>query len=243
VSVRTARSSGALEIEVKDDGAGIAPEFLPFVFERFRQGSVQDAARRGLGLGLAITRHIVELHGGTVTAASPGLGQGATFAVTLPGALREPPGGVRKRPRLASRSRASIPPAAADPLQGVRVLVVDDEADTRSVLRLSLEQAGATVDTGASITEARDAFRAARPDVLLCDINLGGEDGYALIRALRALPAGEGGDLPAIALTAYARSEDRARALAEGFDMLLAKPGPANLPALIAGLLDRGGAS
>jgi CheY-like chemotaxis protein len=240
VRVHVRGGKGSVEIEVKDDGAGIEPDFLPFVFDRFRQGRGQSSSRRGLGLGLAITRHLVELHGGTVSAASAGVGAGATFTVVLPCPAREERERGRKRRKLASQSPISSSRRAGRCLESIHVLVVDDEADTREVLRLTLEHAGAEVALASSVSEAREVFRRVRPDVLLCDLGLGREDGHALIRELRELSSDDGGDVPAIALTGYARSEDRDRALAAGFDLHLAKPGPPNLPEIIARLLEQG---
>jgi CheY-like chemotaxis protein len=157
--------------------------------------------------------------------------------VTLPAAPHDPAAAPGARRQLVSSPRDEADPP--DRLRGVRVLVVDDEADTREVLRAMLAQAGATVDLASSVNEAREAFRRARPDALLCDIGLGSEDGYALLRAVRLLPAELGGGVPAIALTGYARPEDRERALEAGFDLHVAKPGPADLPTVVAGLLRR----
>jgi signal transduction histidine kinase len=239
IDVGVTRREGSVEIEVADSGIGIDPEFLPFVFDRFRQGEWQHSSRRGLGLGLAIARHLVELHGGTVTAASAGPGAGATFTVVLPCAARDLAATSPRRARRSSSDRVGRE-AQDQCLRAVRVLVVDDEADTRQVLRLTLEKAGAVVETAATAGDARAAFRRARPDVLLCDIGLGREDdGYALLRELRELPGDRRGDVPAIALTGYAKPEDRERALDAGFQLHLAKPGPANLAAVVAGLVQR----
>jgi len=236
IEVSVTRRGEQVAIEVKDSGAGIEPALLPFVFDRFRQGEGMHTSRRGLGLGLAIARHLVQLHGGAVTAASGGPGAGATFTVVLPCPTGGPPSSAAKRGRLNSSSRASTPDSARC-LMAVRVLVVDDEADNREVLRLVLEKAGAVVETASSVTEALAAFEAARPDVLLCDIGLGREDGYDLMRQVRALPGGRGADIPAIALTGYAKPEDRAQALEAGFQLHLAKPGPPDLAMVVAGLL------
>ena len=238
VVVTMQRVPQGVEVAVQDTGSGIEADLLPFVFDRFRQGdSSSSSSRRGLGLGLAIARHLVELHGGTVSAESAGPGAGATFRVVLPSPARAPSDALQKRRKLASMDRQADEEQAPR-LAGVRVLVVDDEADTRHVLRLTLEHAGAEVDTAASAAEARAAWGRATPDVLLCDIGLGSDDGYALLRALRALPREGGGRVPAIALTGYARQEDRARALSAGFDLHLAKPGPPDLPQIVAGILD-----
>jgi signal transduction histidine kinase len=241
VSVSLSRRGEHAEIVVRDDGDGIEPDFLPFVFDRFRQGESHLSSRRGLGLGLAIARHLVELHGGTVTAQSAGPGKGAAFTVVLPGPARPPSDPLH--PRRGRSSTPSPVELGVEPnacLRGVRVLVIDDDSDTRQVLRLMLEHAGASVGLASSVAEAHEAFRQTRPDVLLCDIGLGSDDGYSLLRALRALPRELGGGVPAIALTGYAKPEDRARALVAGFDLHVAKPGPADLPAVIAGLLQRG---
>ena len=185
IVVGVRRGLACVEITVEDNGAGIEADLLPFVFDRFRQGDSATSSRRGLGLGLAIARHLVELHGGTVTAESDGPGTGATFTVTLPCSARAPGEAPPRRRKVESAGR--IGASAPNPcLRGTRVLVVDDEADTRQVLRLMLEHAGAVVETAASVGEARDAFERARPDVLLCDLGLGSEDGYALVRGLRA---------------------------------------------------------
>ena len=243
IGVRLSRKGPSVEIAVEDNGPGVDPEMLPFVFDRFWQGESRATSRRGLGLGLAIVRHLVELHGGTVSANSGGTGTGATFTVVLPCPERE----ANDAPADTSRRRRKQLPhprqpetTTGSPLRSVHVLAVDDEPDTRQVLRLTLEQAGATVETAASAAEARESFARSRPDVLLCDIGLGEEDGYTLLGALRSLPGERGRVLPAIALTGYAKPEDRSRALSAGFALHLAKPGPADLPEIIAGLLQRG---
>jgi CheY-like chemotaxis protein len=231
IAVRAAKRGTRVEIEVADDGCGIALELLPHVFERFRQGSEHLASRRGLGLGLAIARHLTELHGGTVKAESDGPGCGAMFKVSLPSRAPFDPA----RGTLPSLN-ATFGESADDCLRGVRVLVVDDDADTRQVLELMLEQAGAHVDLAATGELARAAIQRARPAVLLCDLGLGGEDGCALLRALRSGDVALDG-MRAVALTAHARAEDRARALAAGFEVFIAKPGPADLPKVLADML------
>jgi CheY-like chemotaxis protein len=236
VIVRAGRKGQLVEIEVTDDGAGIEPDFLPYVFERFRQGLAQPGSRRGLGLGLAITRHLVELHGGTVVAESAGPGRGATFRVSLPCVASAQAGPRRGMLQSAPGFEAAITDRR---LQGARILVVDDEADTRNVLRLMLSQAGASVEVAASAAEARASVVRARPALLLCDIELGTESGYSLMRAIRALERGqEDTPMRAVALTAHARPEDRAEALAAGFDMHIAKPGRGDLLQALAGLLE-----
>jgi signal transduction histidine kinase len=236
IDVDLSQRGERVEIAVVDDGAGIEPELLPLVFERFRQGNSQSATRRGLGLGLAIARHLAELHGGTITAESAGPGAGSTFTVSLPCPARKRTGALRRRRELPSASGAD----AGSCLRGVRVLVIDDEADTRAVLRLTLMHAGATVELASSVPEAHEAFRRTHPDVLLCDIGLGSDDGYTLLRSLRALPRELGGGVPAVALTGYAKPEDREEALLAGFDLHVAKPGPADLPQLLADLVGHG---
>ena len=210
-----------IRIRVADDGAGIDPAFLPHVFERFRQadGSV-SRQHGGLGLGLAIVRHLVELHGGTVRAESAGPGKGSTFTVDLP---RAAPDGVPDEvPYLRFMERDGTP--AAPSLAGCRVLVVDDEQDARELLVMILTAAGARVETASSVTDALQQLDSSRPDVLLADIGMPGSDGHALIREVRTREAGALPRLPAAAITAYANNVDRERALAAGFDRHVAKP-------------------
>jgi len=225
VSVR--RDGGAIEIAVSDDGKGIVPKFLPFVFDAFRQaeGGIARAAG-GLGLGLAITKHLVELHGGSIEAKSEGEGRGSTFVVRLP---------VPERP---SAPEAGEPEPEPPPhFKGLRVLVVDDEEDARALIAAVLEHAGATVRTASSAAEALAAIHAEVPDVLLSDIGMPGETGYDLIRRVRALPPSAGGQVPAGALTAYARDDDRRKALAAGFTMHVPKPiDPSELVAVVGAL-------
>jgi PAS domain S-box-containing protein len=209
-------------VTVTDDGRGIEPAFLPYVFDRFTQADSSTTRKYGgLGLGLAIVRHIVELHGGRVAAQSPGPDQGATFTVTLPtrGDARPPAPEDRPTPR-------SIHPSASPSgtLDGLRVLVVDNEPDTLELVATVLQEAGAVVEPVGSAHDAMEALDRLRPDVLVSDVGMPGEDGYALIRTIRARPAQEGRDVSAIAFTAYARAEDRERALAAGFDDHLTKP-------------------
>jgi PAS domain S-box-containing protein len=241
VAVTAAREGAGVRVDVRDTGAGIAPEFLPHVFERFRQAdSSTTRAHSGLGLGLAIVRHLVELHGGTVEADSPGLGGGATFRVWLP-APRPEASAPAARPGQPEAAPAGRPAVRLD---GRRVLVVDDDADTLSLLAAVLQGSGAQTLVAGSADTALETFLAAVPDVLVTDIGLPGQDGYALLAAIRGLPPEAGGHVPAIALTAYARSVDRQRALAAGFQLHLAKPvDPAALVAAIATvLLPSGGA-
>jgi signal transduction histidine kinase/CheY-like chemotaxis protein len=248
IEVRLDRTPQGLRLRVCDTGRGISPQFLPYVFDRFRQAdSSSTRTHGGLGIGLTIVRHIVELHGGTVSAESGGEGQGATFIVTLPAATRsavagETPGG---RPASAPVSGAEqLTQSSAHPadrsgggaghgggggggvdLSGLRVLVVDDEPDAREVIARVLARAGAQAIPCGSVREALAAVGQGRPDVVVSDIAMPNEDGFDLIRLLRELPCnGEEEPVAALALTAYAREEDRARCLSCGFGAHLAKP-------------------
>ncbi len=225
-----------VRVRIADTGEGIRPEFLPFVFDRFRQADASTTRRHGgLGLGLAIVKQLVELHGGRVRVESDGPGRGTAFTVDLPrSAAPAPPPG----PDAPARTPTPATPAGARRrLAGVRVVAVDDEPDGRAVLRRLLEDQGAIVRTAASAAEAAALVTAEVPDVLVSDIGMPGEDGYALIAALRRRPPAAGGRVPAVALTAYAQAADRDRALAAGFDAHLTKPvDPAQLAATIAAL-------
>jgi len=221
VEVAVQAAPGAILLRVTDTGQGITPEFLPHIFEPFRQGDASTTRRHGgLGLGLALVRRLVDLHGGRVSAHSTGPGRGATFTVYLPAAT----------PPLAPRGRHLA--AGADPdataLKGLRVLVVDDEPEARELLAMQLEAAGASVTVAASGADALALVKSAAPvrglDALVADIGMPDQDGYALMRAIRALPPRQGGAVPAIALTAYARPEERARALAIGYQRHFVKP-------------------
>jgi signal transduction histidine kinase/ActR/RegA family two-component response regulator len=223
VVVRLERGEGEARLDVEDTGQGIAPSFLPHVFERFRQAdSSTTRTHGGLGLGLAIVRHVVEMHGGSVSAHSKGLGQGSTFRVTLPltPSCAPGPSPARQAPPRQDTQR----PAAEEPsLEGLRILVVEDAPDALALLTEVLEGRRAQVVCAASTQEALALLGAHRPDVLISDIGMAGEDGYSLIRQIRAQER-HGERLPAVALTAFARSEDRRRALAAGFDVHLSKP-------------------
>lgn len=211
-------------IRVVDSGNGIDPEFLRFVFDRFRQAdSTTTRSHGGLGLGLTIVRHIVELHGGTVAASSAGTGKGSAFTVCLP--MSAPP--VSSASPRASQTAAAAPTPRQDlppTLDGKRVLLVDDEKDARDLLGEIVRRSKAEVATAGSVREAWECISRGLPDVLVCDLAMPEEDGYSLIRNLRQLPAEHGGQTPAIALTAYAREEDRLRALTAGFQIHLTKP-------------------
>ena len=213
----SADGGDAVDVRVKDSGVGIAPDFLPHVFERFRQAdSSTTRAYGGLGLGLAIARHIVELHGGTIRAESVGPGFGATFVVRLPRHAAADAVPTRLEP---VRER-SVPPL----LEGVRILVVDDDRETRDVVRAILEEAGAVVATTESADQTRALLRRAHPDMIIADIGMPSEDGYSLMRSVRQLDSASAEEMPAIALTAHVRPEDVEEALASGFQMHLPKP-------------------
>jgi PAS domain S-box-containing protein len=223
VTVRLERVDPFVEVSISDTGSGIPKEFLPHVFDRFRQAdSTATRTQGGLGLGLAIVRHLTELHGGTVRAESPGEGRGATFTVQFPVRAIAAP---EADPALVPPRPGSPGSGAPEPsLAGVRVLVVDDEPDARELIQTVLAHYGAEVTTAASVEEALLALVGSVPNVLVSDVGMPGEDGYALIRQVRALETDRGLRIPAVALTAYARVEDRHRALRAGFARHLAKP-------------------
>jgi CheY-like chemotaxis protein len=224
---------------VSDTGAGISADFLPYVFERFRQGD-QGATRKtgGLGLGLAIVRHLVEMHGGTVHASSSGENQGSVFTVCLPVmAVKTEPRPPRREHPVAESME---PLRALGDLRGVHVLAVDDEQDALRLLRDTLEVAGARVSTMSSARAVLDRIEELTPDVLVADIGMPGMDGYDLIKGVRSSPVPAVRGIPAAALTAFARSDDRARALQSGFEMHLSKPvDPGELVAAVAALVRR----
>ena len=241
VQIRSERVNSHLEIVVSDTGQGIPADFLPHVFDRFRQADQKTSRQHGgMGLGLSIVRHLVELHGGSVSAISEGEGRGATFTVMLPIApvYQVDSSGSRVHPGARDLLPAD---AGADRLDGLRVLVVDDEADTRELLKQGLEYCGATVKVVGSAAEAVDALVTFVPDILISDIGMPGVDGYDLIRQIRGLPANKGRRIPAIALTAYTRVEDRLHALRAGYDMHVPKPVElAELVAVAASVARRG---
>lgn len=225
------------QITVTDTGIGIDRDFLPYLFERFRQADSSITRQyQGLGLGLAIVRHLVELHGGTIRADSDGPGQGATFSVRLPiTALCPEESPEEARAESPDGQDAATEPAGAASLAGLRVLVVEDEPDSRELLVAMLQQYGARADAAGSASEALQLLDEVKPDLLLSDIGLPGEDGYSLLRRVRERRPERGGRIPAIALTAYAKTEDRIRALHAGFQTHIAKPvEPDELAAVIA---------
>jgi CheY-like chemotaxis protein len=235
VEVLLEREDPHICITVSDTGKGISPDFLPYVFDRFRQADASSARRYGgLGLGLALVKYLVELHGGTIKVTSAGEDQGSTFKVVLP--VRA----VATPLREAGGALATCPgPEEASMLDGVRVLVVDDEKDARELLRIALKQYGADVVTTSSAAEAYSLITSApeqeRPAVIVSDIGMPDEDGYSLIRRVREWE--RGAYIPAVALTAYGRVEDRMRALSAGFQMHVAKPvDPAELAIVITSL-------
>ena len=232
VAVRLEMAGSHVRVTVTDTGIGIEPQFMPFAFDRFRQAD-QSATRNhgGLGLGLAIVKHLIELHGGTVTVESTGAGQGATFTVTLP------------VPALLDASAGPAHTHAGDPfeirLPGRSIVVVDDDAATRELLATLFGQMGARVETADSAPAAFAIVQARPPELIIADIGLPGEDGYSLIRRIRALPSPVG-DIPALALSAYTRAEDREAAYIAGFNQFVGKPAlPQTLLVAVDDLLHR----
>ena len=233
VSLDTADRQARLR--VTDTGEGMSPAFLPFAFERFRQqDSTSTRAHHGLGLGLYVVRHVIGHHGGVVSAESPGQGRGSTFTVLLP---------LAAAPGEGARPLDAGPPRETEdsPQEGLTVLLVDDEEDAREALRLILQQNGMLVTTASSAREAFELVESLQPDILLSDIAMPGEDGLSLIRRVRMLPFDRGGQVPAIALSAYAGAEDRRKALLAGFQRHIPKPvDPAHLLAAIATMVRTG---
>jgi PAS domain S-box-containing protein len=240
VQIRVERVDSHIEMIVSDTGIGIRPEFLPHVFERFRQANAGLTRHTsGLGLGLSIVRHIVEMHGGTVHAASEGEGRGATFRVELPMMIvhEDGVGEAREHPRTEKRE----PLTGLANLAGVRVMAIDDEPDALGLLRAVLEAAGAEVFTTSSGLDALDRIAEVQPDALVVDLGMPQMDGFEFITRLRASEDSATREIPAAALTAFARSDDRTKALRSGFEMHLAKPvEPGELVASIATLVRRG---
>ena len=232
IQINLKRVSSLVEISVCDSGIGIDPQFIPFVFDRFRQAnSASNRSHGGLGLGLNIVRDLVSLHDGTVQVHSEGVGKGATFIVTLP------IGSLQNVEPDASQMKFLDTPKF---LGGLKGLIVDDEPDTREFVRAVLESCGSEVATASSVAEALDVLEANRLDFLISDLGMPSEDGYALIRRVRELPTERGGDTPAAALTAYARADDRHRALRAGFQVHIAKPiDPETLVSTVARMMHR----
>jgi PAS domain S-box-containing protein len=239
VQVHLQRVNSHVEIVVSDTGEGIPAAVLPFVFDRFRQGdSTSTRAHSGLGLGLALVKHLVELHGGSVAAQSPGLGQGATFIVKLPVTIAEFASGPEHRLHPTAPSADAVP--AIGRLDGLRVLVVDDDRDALDLSSMILTRAGAEVQLCRSAADALDVLERWRPDVLVSDIEMPIEDGYTLIRKVRAMGPEHGGRTPAVALTAYGRMQDRVHSLTAGYNMHVAKPvDPGEFITIIASLAGR----
>jgi signal transduction histidine kinase/CheY-like chemotaxis protein len=236
ISITLRKANACAEVQIADTGVGIRRDVLPFVFDRFRQADSSLTRRHGgLGLGLAIVRHLVELHGGTVEADSPGEGHGATFTVRLP---------IDRRTRASMPSEASslglsIGAGRPRPLHGRKILVVEDHDDARDLVASVLSAAGADVMTAASTSEALERLAGATPDVLLADLGLPDEDGYALLTRIRAKRGPGVGSLPAVALTAYARASDRERALEAGFLDYIVKPvDPGELVQIIVSVIE-----
>ena len=237
VQVWLERVDSHVEISIIDSGEGIGPEFLPYIFDRFQQADASTTRRyRGLGLGLAIVKQLVELHGGTVLAKSAGLGKGAAFIVSLPLIVLHPPPEDWERPHPQSKPR-DVPSLPTISLQNITVLVVDDESDARLLLKRLLESVGATVFVAGSADDGMEQLLARPVDVLLCDIGMPNEDGFSLIRRIRALDDIHKSGVAAVALTAYARLEDRTEAIRSGFQNHLPKPvEPAELLAVVRSL-------
>jgi len=237
VQIVLERVNSHAEIRVSDSGQGIEPEFLPYIFERFRQADATVTRRHGgLGLGLSIAKQLVELHGGSISASSPGPGQGAMFVINLP---IQPVQSVEASGQTRKTVRQETPPLS---LSGIRVLVVDDDADSRNLVKRLLEDYGAQVLLAGSVDEALAIFASQRPDVILSDIGMPDRDGYDLLRNIRSLSIEQGRNVPAAALTALARAEDRKRAMLAGFQSHITKPvDPGELVAVVATLTGRTG--
>jgi signal transduction histidine kinase/ActR/RegA family two-component response regulator len=224
VRVAVSRVDEQVQVSVSDSGIGITPEFLPHIFDRFRQADGSTTrVHGGLGLGLSIVRHLVQLHQGEVTVESAGKDQGATFAISLPVLSPVSPDEIEKQ-RSLEQEGDELPPNFATLLEGVRILVVDDEADSRELVATILTRCGAQVRSCESAEEALKVFKVWKPDVLVSDIGMPQEDGYSLIQKLRKQRLKLAREIPAIALTAYATDDDRNRALSAGFQMHVAKP-------------------
>jgi CheY-like chemotaxis protein len=237
ITITLRRENGCAEVQIGDSGVGIRRDVLPFVFDRFRQADSSPTRRHGgLGLGLAIVRHLVELHGGAVEADSPGEGHGATFTIRLP---------IDRRTKASTASETSarglsFAAGLSRPLDGRKVLVVEDHDDARDLVARVLGAAGAEVITAASAGEALQRIAGTTPDLLLADLALPDEDGYTLLKRIRATHTSDAAALPAVALTAYARASDRERALAAGFLDYIVKPvDPLELVKVIVSVIER----
>ncbi|MBX3261904.1 MAG: response regulator [Labilithrix sp.] len=223
IGVVLRRVRSVVEISIRDSGVGISPEFLPYIFERFRQADSTTTRRfGGLGIGLSIVKHLVDLHGGSVRAESEGCGKGATFTVSLP--VRAVRDLDASPPEQRTADSPTLAAGAAVSLEGIKVLVVDDENDARDLVKVVLSDASADVLTAGSAREALALVRAQRPDVIVSDIGMPDRDGYDFIRDVRSLATVGGGKTPAIALTAFARSEDRTKAMLAGYQVHVSKP-------------------
>ena len=242
VEVRLERVNSEIQIAVKDTGQGIHPDFLPFIFDRFRQADATTTRQYGgLGLGLAIVRHMIELHGGTVHADSPGEGQGATLTVKFPASADRSESRKTAQGSIDTDEPANPQSAPHHALEGVHVLLVDDNVDSLHILRIVLGEHQADIQIATSVAEALEVLKWYEADILVSDLAMPGEDGYALIKKLRAQEAESGKHIPAVALTAYVRVEDRARALSAGFDMFVPKPvEPSELIEAITSLIEPG---
>lgn len=240
VQILLERVNSHIEMSVADTGEGIAPEHLPHIFERFHQADSSTTRRHGgLGLGLAISKSLVEMHGGSIRAKSPGVGAGTTFIIALPVVPLSSERGDAERthPRTHRGAEADYAPIS---LAGILVLVVDDDMDGREIVRRVLHESEATVMIASSALEALQMISETRPDVIVSDIGMPGMDGYQFIRTLRSRPVDQGGSIPAIALTAFARSEDRSRAIRAGYQIHLSKPAePSELVTVVASLAGR----
>ena len=239
IQVQLARVNSHIEIVVSDTGIGIPSDFIPYVFDRFRQADSRTTRKAGgLGLGLAIVRHIVEMHGGTVEVTSAGENKGATFRVRLPVMIVHPEHDAPRREHPRTERREAL--RSLEDLAGVHVVAIDDEPDALMLLRVVLETAGAEVTTFRSPVAALDRIAGEKPDVLVVDLGMPEMDGFELITRIRTSPNPDLRDVPAAALTAFARSEDWTRALRSGFELHLAKPvDPAELVASVATLARR----
>jgi len=241
IRVTLERVDDEVEVKIRDTGPGIAAEFLPYVFDRFRQADAATTRRHGgLGLGLSIVKQLVELHGGAVRATSEGEGRGATFGVRLP-VISAVDWEASIQPEVRTGAAAPSTPVPWDgEIGGVRILVVDDDEDAREMVKRLLEERRSIVTTAGSAEEALRVMAGGRFDVLISDLGMPGEDGHGLIRRVRSLGPDAGGDVPAVALTAYARPEDRELAIRSGFQVHMAKPvDPGLLFAMVARLSQR----